>query len=75
MIRYAAGSPKQTPLIIRGTVSTADRLASDMREMAFAHENVTPETLALRGWDEDVVAANRVEAVKIATKSSIRRVA
>ena len=74
MIQYTVSTSKFTGHSTR-ICDIAYRLASDMREMAFAHENVTPETLALRGWDEDVVAAHRVEAVKIATKSSIRRVA
>lgn len=50
------------------------RLADDMREMAFAGENVNAETLAQRGWPEAAVTRLGPRAVEMARRASIRRV-
>lgn len=51
-----------------------DRMADDMREMAFAGQNVTAETLQQRGWPAATVARLSARAVERARRRSIRRV-
>ncbi|OJX99080.1 MAG: hypothetical protein BGP07_03175 [Rhizobiales bacterium 63-22] len=55
--------------------SLVDRLADTMREMAFAGENVTPETLESRGYPRDVVRRLGERAAALARRRSVRRVA
>lgn len=49
-----------------------ERLADDMRELAFSGHN---ETLAQRGWSEATLKLLLPEAAKIARRQSVRQVA
>ena len=51
-----------------------DKLESTMREMAFAGETVSPDTLKQRGYSEGVIARLGVQAAQLARRRSIRRV-
>lgn len=51
-----------------------DQLESTMREMAFAGENITPETLMQHGFNAAVIARYGEAAVSMARRRSIRRV-
>lgn len=74
MIRYRE-RPKATG-IVRAPCRDAlvRRLADDMREMAFAGENVSTETLEQRGWPKAAIARLGGRAVEMARRSSIRQV-
>jgi len=50
-----------------------DRMASDMREMAFAGQNVSTETLVQRGWTAPVIKRLSSEAIDRARRLSTRR--
>lgn len=74
MIRYQA-SPADTathPPSCR--TALIDRMADDMREMAFADQNVSAETLAERGWSTATIRHLAPDAVAKARRTSIRRV-
>lgn len=61
-----------TPRCVR---SLEERLADDMREMAFADQNVCVETLIERGWTAKTIARCAKPAREIARRQSIRQVA
>ncbi|MCC0035448.1 MAG: hypothetical protein H6887_09330 [Hoeflea sp.] len=74
MIRYQAATPSQSaPPPCHS--SLVDRMASDMREMAFAGQNVSTETLVQRGWTLPTVKRLSAEAIARARRQSVRRVA
>jgi hypothetical protein len=73
MIRYQTTSPR--PSTPPCHTSLVDRMASDMREMAFAGENVSTETLVQRGWTLPTVKRLSAEAIARARRQSVRRVA
>ncbi|MCI0999182.1 hypothetical protein HWD97_03700 [Ochrobactrum sp. C6C9] len=50
------------------------RLADKMREMAFAGENVTPETLENHGFSREIVAKLGQRAAALARRQSIKRI-
>jgi len=54
--------------------SVESRLADKMREMAFAGENVTPETLENHGFSREVVAKLGQRAAALARRRSIKRI-
>jgi hypothetical protein len=64
--------PAPSPKCIKSLV---DRMADDMREMAFAGQNVSVATLVERGWSERSVAKLSGKAVTIARRQSVRRLA
>lgn len=73
MIRYQA-SPADTanpPPSCRTVL--IDRMADQMREMAFADQTVSPETLAERGWSAATIKRLAPHAVAKARRTSIRR--
>lgn len=55
--------------------SLEERMADDMREMAFADQNVNAETLIQRGWTTRTVARFATTARDIARRQSVRQVA
>lgn len=71
MIRFA---PKPAPQPASSCRDTAvARMSDDMREMAFAGENVSPETLEQRGWPAELVRKLSREAVQRARRMSVRQ--
>jgi len=67
--------PKNTPRLAPSCISSIEsRLADKMREMAFAGENVTPETLENHGFSRDVAARLGQRAAAIARRRSIKRI-
>lgn len=54
--------------------SVENRLAEKMREMAFAGENVTPESLENHGFSREVVAKLGQRAAVLARRRSIKRI-
>lgn len=68
----AAAKIVAAPRCIRTLV---ERLADDMRELAFSGQNVSFETLKQRGWSEPTLRRLLPEATKIARRASIRQVA
>lgn len=61
----------QPPRCIR---SLQERMADDMRELAFAGRNVSLETLGECGWTPDTVKRLAPEAREIARRKSTRQV-
>ncbi|MCX2696370.1 hypothetical protein [Ochrobactrum chromiisoli] len=51
------------------------RMADTMREMAFAGENVSPDTLAHYGFTRDMVEKFGERAVALARRLSIKQIA
>tara|TARA_R110002020_G_scaffold467027_4_gene690179 strand:- start:920 stop:1144 length:225 start_codon:yes stop_codon:yes gene_type:complete len=72
MIQYQATTPPQ-PAPSSCHASLVDRMASDMREMAFAGQNVSTETLVQRGWTLPTVKRLSGEAIARARRQSVRR--
>lgn len=70
MIKFQTRIPVRTPCIS----SIESRLAETMREMAFAGENVTPETLENYGYPREVVAKLGQRATALARRRSIKRI-
>jgi len=68
----AAAKIAAAPRCIR---SLEERLADDMRELAFSGQNASIETLQQRGWSEPTLKRLLPEAAKIARRQSVRRVA
>ncbi len=67
--------PKAQTVQPRTCISSVEsRLADKMREMAFAGENVTPETLANYGFSREVVAKLGQRAAALARRRSIKRI-
>ena len=76
MIRYQA-SPAHAATPAGHAVSCSraltERMADDMREMAFAGQNVSAETLAERGWSPATIERLAPDAVARARRQSVRR--
>ncbi|MBG20869.1 MAG: hypothetical protein CML31_13095 [Rhizobiales bacterium] len=76
MIRY---QPTAQPIAKHAAKSCSDalvaKMAEEMREMAFAGENVSAETLKSRGWTEDTIKRLSGPATERARRLSVRRVA
>lgn len=76
MIRYRTNPTilikAAPPRCIRPLV---ERMADDMREMAFAGQNVSVETLIERGWTARTIARLSPDAIGIARRQSTRQVA
>jgi hypothetical protein len=67
--------PKTTTRLAQNCISSVEsRLADKMREMAFAGENVTPETLENHGFSREVVAKLGQRAAALARRQSIKRI-
>ncbi|MEI2299312.1 hypothetical protein [Ensifer sp. MJa1] len=78
MIRIRSHSETQTAKIAaapRCIRTLEQRMADDMRELAFAGENVNVESLKLRGWSEPTISRLASEAAAIARRQSVRQVA
>lgn len=74
MIRYQAspaGSATPSPSCRTALIG---RMADEMREMAFAGQTVSPETLAERGWSPASIKRLAPDAVALARRQSVRRV-
>lgn len=74
MIRYqptATPQPRPAPCFR----SVTERMADDMRELAFAGQNVSVETLGARGYSPDVVKRLGPGAVAMARRQSTKQVA
>lgn len=54
--------------------SLEERMASDMRELAFGDRTVSAETLRERGWTDAVIQRLAPAALAIARRQSIRQV-
>lgn len=67
--------PKAQGFLPRTCISSVEsRLADKMREMAFAGENVTPESLENYGFSREVVAKLGQRAAALARRRSIKRI-
>jgi len=67
--------PKTQSPVARTCISSVEsRLADKMREMAFAGENVTPETLKNHGFSREIVAKLGQRAAALARRQSIKRI-
>jgi len=71
MIRYQATPARAAAPSCHA--SLINRMADDMREMAFAGQNVSPETLVQRGWTLPTVKRLSGEAIARARRQSVRR--
>jgi hypothetical protein len=74
MIQFQS-KPIAAPAIVPCMLSLERRMAEDMREMAFAGENVSPETLKMRGYSAAAVKRLSEGALRIARRLSIRQIA
>ncbi|WP_322884078.1 hypothetical protein [Sinorhizobium medicae] len=68
----AAAKIAAAPRCVR---SLEERLADDMRELAFSGQDVSVEMLKCRGWSEPTLKRLLPEAAKIARRQSVRQVA
>lgn len=75
MIRFRPDTTKIITSRPRCKRSVEERMASDIREMAFSGETVSEETLVARGWPEAAVRRLGATAVAIARRQSVRQVA
>lgn len=67
--------PKPQVISPRTCISSMENhLAEKMREMAFAGENVTPESLENYGFSREVVAKFGRRAAALARRRSIKRI-
>ena len=73
MIRYAPAPVAAPQPSCRAT--QVARMADHMREMAFAGETVSEDTLVQRGWPRPIVRRLLPEAVAPARRLSVRQVA
>lgn len=73
MIRFQASTPSPVTPLPSCRRSLIDRMADDMREMAFAGETVSSETLQSRGWTLKTVQRFSPEAVALARRHSVRQ--
>lgn len=71
MIRFEKTPVAKAP--VSCSRSIAERMADDMRELAFAGQNVSTETLALRGYPANVVKRFAPEAIALARRQSTRQ--
>jgi len=79
MIQFAAKPiPSRTvsPPAARPACRTVliSRMADDIRELAFAGQNVSDETLKQRGWSEPIIDAFFPDAEKMARRQSVRQI-
>lgn len=72
MIRFETIAPPAPRRACRTVL--VERMAEDIREMAFAGETVSAETLKLRGWSDSTVEALAPEARDRARRLSIRQI-
>jgi len=76
VIRYVSKSAEQkVPTAVHCFSQVTRRMADDMRELAFAGQNVSPETLASRGYSADVVKRIAPKAIALARRQSTRQIA
>lgn len=74
MIRFQKNKPTpKTPTSC--SRSLTERMADDMRELAFAGQNVSVGTLAARGYPADVVMRFGTKATELARRQSTRQIA
>lgn len=74
MIRFQPAPPAPTPTT-RCFRSLTERLADDMRELAFADQNVSEQTLVERGWTLPTLKRLAPDAISLARRLSVRQVA
>lgn len=76
MIRYITRPDTAAVIAVRPRCvrSLEERMADDMRELAFAGDNVSVETLLSRGWTRKTVLRLHEQATAIARRKSIRQV-
>ncbi|VVT15369.1 hypothetical protein [Hoeflea sp. EC-HK425] len=75
MIRYQAFSAASATPSPSCRTALIDRMAGEMREMAFAGQTVSAETLGERGWSPASIKRLAPHAVALARRQSVRRVA
>ncbi|MGJ8570197.1 MAG: hypothetical protein ACSHXI_05770 [Hoeflea sp.] len=75
MIRYQASPPDTANPPPSCRAALFDRMADDMREMAFAGQNVSAETLVERGWPVATITRLSPAAAIRVRRQSVRRVA
>lgn len=73
MIRYQASPADTATPSASCRAGLIDRMADEMREMAFAGQAVSPETLAERGWSPASIKRLAPDAVARARRQSVRR--
>lgn len=73
MIRFQATPATVATPTPSCRASLIDRMADDMREMAFAGQNVSAESLAERGWPAMTIKRLAPDAVARARRASVRR--
>lgn len=73
MIRYQAFSANTATPAPSCRTALIDRMADEMREMAFAGQTVSAETLAGRGWSPATIKRLAPDAVARARRQSVRR--
>jgi hypothetical protein len=73
MIRFQASPAATATPTPSCRASLVDRMADDMREMAFADQNVSAESLAERGWPATTIKRLASDAVARARRASVRR--
>ncbi|MCO6410069.1 hypothetical protein [Hoeflea alexandrii] len=73
MIRYQASPADTATPSPSCRTALIDRMADQMREMAFAGQTVSTETLTERGWSEAAIRRLAPDAVAKARRTSIRR--
>ena len=79
MIQFAAKpTPSRTvaPPAARPACRTVlvTRMADDIRELAFAGQNVSVETLKQHGWSEPIIDALFPDAERMARRQSVRQI-
>ncbi len=74
MIRFEpAPQPRQLPP--RCIRSLEERMADDLRELAFAGQNTDDKALMARGWTAATIKRLAPRATEIARRQSVRQVA
>lgn len=75
MISYQPSpTPAPAPHASSCHAALVSRMADDMREMAFAGQNVSHETLVQHGWTLPVIKRLSPEATARARRQSTRRI-
>ncbi|WP_339760774.1 hypothetical protein [uncultured Hoeflea sp.] len=74
MIRYHP-TPADTPAPPSCRTALISRMADEMREMAFAGQTVSTETLTERGWSPASIKRLAPDAVTRARRQSVLRLA
>lgn len=76
MIRFHPFPPINAPVVPPRCIrSLEERMADDMRELAFSDRNVSEETLIERGWTKPTIKRLAPVATEIARRKSTRQVA